>query len=454
MPLSIPIDRAVPLPYAKYKKGMRVLVNYADRDTDTAVIIEKVNATKSLKVRIEDTGVVLELPLSEVFGQLSPDPFDQIHPMLAKNIEDYANLDLDDLLRSDEWVAERKYDGERQLLTFWPGINPDFDRDEFITTGADKGNVGFRATTRVIGKHSGRLAANSYHIQHMAEWPVPMDGVTVFDVELDHEGGFRAMRSIMGSSYAEALRKQDEQGLVFAWLLDCLWFNGRDLRGLPYEQRRAVLDTWYSEARQHLLDQGGIAGMWKGFAKSAKRSPIARTEEEKRALLQRSQTERWEGIMLKRLTAPYTDTTLPGRRSADLLKVKPFSEADVIVTGFEMGKGMYNTEVVGAITFAQWVPINQLTPKMEKNIVGNPTELVDDALSMIPTHALVHMGSCSGFTQEQARLFTERPIDYIGEPMMVTFQQRWPDSGLMRHPCFIRMRISEKNPSDCVYDAA
>jgi hypothetical protein len=79
---------------------------------------------------------------------------------------------------------------------------------------------------------------------------------------------------------------------------------------------------------------------------------------------------------------------------------------------------------------------------------------VDDALSMIPTHALVHMGSCSGFTQEQARLFTERPIDYIGEPMMVTFQQRWPDSGLMRHPCFIRMRISEKNPSDCVYDAA
>lgn len=407
-------------------------------DMKTVRVVGKHNGSKTVHA-YPVTGYaedVRDLTMDEIEGRIEPDPLDQIHPMLARSLSSYKTLHRDELLADPNWALEEKYDGERQILTFKPLFS--------TRNGYADDMVLFRATTRVVGKNTGLLADNTTKLIQLHDVPVPPSGATVFDVELMHEDGFRRLRSIMGSDDQRALDLQAEYGEVYAVVFDVLWFGGTDLRDVPFAERREILELWHST----LEDE--YRGWWK-------LSPIAWEEDEKRSMLSDILSRGGEGAMLKKGTGTYTDTTVPKRRSSDVLKVKPFLEEDVIIYGFEMGQGEYNQDKFGAIHFAQFVPKDQVTEEMEKNAlsandVGD--EALSDVLEVIETgpsgHYLVHFGSCSGFTDQQEAEFRKSPTSFFGKVMEVKYQGRWPDTGLMRHPNFVRMR-GDKPASDCVY---
>jgi len=135
--------------YAQVKPGMLLDVEGHDH---ALRVTGKHNGTETLLVLHPLEIEPLRIEMSEVLGRVAPDPLAQIHPMLAKNVDDLKGMDKDALLASPEWGLEEKYDGERQILS-WISRSGRF-------------NV-FRATTRVVGKNTGLLAENSVRIPQL-----------------------------------------------------------------------------------------------------------------------------------------------------------------------------------------------------------------------------------------------------------------------------------------------
>ena len=433
--------------YGDFKVGMRVALNPIGREpARVGRILKKENSKQSVHVLFDDTKALLLVPVTDL-EPIAVHPIEQVHPMLAKNIEDFAKLDKDTLLADTSWALEQKYDGERQILTYVPrGCELYKKGFSCSMPGFIKGeHASFRSNTRVVGKNSGLLATNSETLEHLAHMPVPQDGPTVFDCELMHVDGFQALRSIMGSDTAKALARQNDIGQVFAMIFDVLWFNGRDLRHVAFEQRRKILESWYAKVMEFITAQGHTAYP----NNTVQLSPIAWDEAGKRELLDSVLAAGGEGAMLKRGLGLYTDSGLPGRRSADILKVKPFTSDEVIITGFTQGQGKYNTAQLGAIEFAQYVPTQEVLPDMEEaDRLTLPSGMLV-ARKGCPVK-LIAMGSCGTGTREQEAQFRADPDSFTGQVMEVKFQQRWPATGRLRHPVFMRMR-GDKSPDDCVY---
>lgn len=400
--------------------------------------------TKQNKVTLLADDAVVDVTYEELEERIEEHALFQIHPMLSKTAK---KKDLETLLASPEWGAEPKFDGERQILTYIPGgLFPDeFPRDDFHME-IDGGKVmEFRATTRVVGTNSGVLGVNSFKLKHLARVPVPQDGPTLLDAELLHLHGdsieerFRSLRSIMGSSDDKANKRQKEIGTVYAVVFDALWLNGEDLRHLPFSERRAKLEAWYKASVEGTDAENNV-----------ELSRLVTGETEKSELLDWLLENGWEGMMLKRLDAPYTDTSVADRRSPDILKVKPFSEDDVIVTGFLYGEGEYNQHRISRVTFAQFVAPEHMMREMR--YVPATQTLAWEGLATIPNSdmALVDMGRTSAISYKQDEAFRADPDSFIGKIMEVRFKDRWPNTGKMRHPSFRRMR-DDKKPLDCVY---
>ncbi len=105
-----------------------------------------------------------------------------------------------------------------------------------------------------------------------------------------------------------------EGGELFLYVFDVLVADGRDVRALALEERRAVLD--------------GVL-RW--------RDPLRRTEQmtgDGAALLADACEHGWEGLIAKRLGTPYTST-----RSRDWLKLKCTRAQELVVGGFTAPRG-------------------------------------------------------------------------------------------------------------------
>lgn len=421
-------------PFTKLKPGMRAVFQTSSGPSQEGCILSKHNGSQSLTI-LGIGGTTYEgVPYAEYQGTPRTDPLDQIHPMLAKDISKRKTLSLEEVIQSTEWFLEEKYDGERQILTFIPDRRQAVT-EEYVYSQRRHGGFLFRATTRVVGKNTGRLSCNSRTLAHVAEqMTLSLLGTTVLDVEVMHADGFQRLRSIMGSLPEKAIQLQEEYGPVFVVVFDALWWNGIDLRDKPFWERRAILENWFGDSIVH---------------KYRILSPLARTEEEKRSLLGQIQEDGGEGAMMKFVCGEYTDTSRSGRRSSEVLKIKPFLEDDVIIYGFEQGKGEYNQHKLGAIRFAQWVPAHLVTAEMQKGVLASATypDIYGPDLHDL---LLVHMGTCSGITDEQEAAFRADPESFFGRVMEIRFQARWSATGLCRHPSFVRMR-SDKNPEQCVY---
>lgn len=418
-------------PYKKLKVGQLVLVQGV-----RARILKKDARPQMLQVNFEDIGDIERhgkgswVTYTSVNGILAEtSPTDQVHPMLAKTAVDQAAIDK--LTKDDGWWFEEKYDGERQILRYAPG-------------GVGGNPNAFEATTRVMEKHTGRLGNNSAKLEHLAGVLVPDGGITVFDCELIHPRGFTALRSIMGSDPEEARKKQADIGPVHARLFDVLWLGGRDLRHIEASKRREILDEWYHDVADWLAAGGPQSGWWH-YVDRAPRYLGA----EKTTLLELILSAGGEGVMAKKFTAPYTDTSKPGQRSPGVMKIKPFTSDEFIIVGFEKGKGQYNQDKLGAVRLAQWVP-NHLWPAEGVYCDGGVVSKV--SFPSAGSYGLMDVGTSNIGTEEMEAAFRGDPELYIGSVMEVKYQLRWPKTLALRHPSLLRFR-PDKTAADVIYEA-
>lgn len=100
-------------------------------------------------------------------------------------------------------------------------------------------------------------------------------------------------------------------GEVGYHLFDVLWLDGRDVRSLPLEERRALLSQLPLEPPLRLVLRVNDAEPW-----------------------ERARKEGWEGVIAKRRDSPYES-----KRSKNWLKMKVEASQELVVGGFTEPQG-------------------------------------------------------------------------------------------------------------------
>ncbi len=216
---------------------------------------------------------------------IEPMPGD-LRPMLAK---------LGPLPKDDAgWAFEIKWDGVRALAY------------------VDAGHL------ELTGRNGSDFTPRYPEIREMAvalgSRRVVLDGeVVAFDPQ--GRPSFERLQSRMHLGSDSQVRRRMKDIPVAYVAFDLLWLEGRSTLSVPYRDRR------------HLLEELELQGpSW--------RAPGYR-EGDGQALLEASAQQGLEGVVAKRLDAPYE----PGRRSACWLKIKNRPSQDVVVGGWLPGEG-------------------------------------------------------------------------------------------------------------------
>ena len=190
--------------------------------------------------------------------------------MLAHPLDDGATLDLGD------YVAEWKWDGIRVQL------------------------VCAEAGARVYSRSGDDISASFPEVAAALSIPAVLDGELL--VRGSHQGGeaggaasFNALQQRLGRKAVSKRMLADYP--AFVRLYDALIIEGEDLRGLSWEQRRALLEAFSARLDPARFDLSAVipAG---DFAELAD-------------IRSRARDEAIEGVMLKRRDSPY----VAGRRT-------------------------------------------------------------------------------------------------------------------------------------------
>ncbi|HEX7963128.1 MAG TPA: DNA ligase D [Candidatus Saccharimonadales bacterium] len=120
-----------------------------------------------------------------------------------------------------------------------------------------------------------------------------------------------------GSAHFEWLQNWHRQpeGALHYYLFDILWCDGRDVRGMPLAQRKALL--------KHIMPENSVVRYSDDI------------EENGLKLFREMQKRGLEGMVAKRAASPYRE----GDRGADWLKVKTHLRQEVVIGGYTEPRG-------------------------------------------------------------------------------------------------------------------
>ncbi len=308
---------------------------------------------------------------------------EQLYPMRAQSFD----LDSSEEVWQDpEWIWELKYDGERALLHVLP---------HFIgMTGRRKSDV------------TGLLPEKGSYIPHITSYDIQALYGTVIDGELLHDD-FDTLRSIMGSGTAHrAIQVQEDKGMLCYMAYDIIKYRGIYVTDLPFRIRREILTKVVSTyCTYHHI---GLAIQY---------SP---TDTDIKSLFELMTGAGSEGLMRKRLSGKYKICE-DSKASSDMLKAKKLITLDGIVTGYEMGKGKYNSHLVAKLEFSQY----------------------KDGI-------LTYRGTFDGFDRNTINDMTANITNYINRVVEVKCNDILK-SGKLRHPKFDRWR-DDKPPEHCIWE--
>lgn len=230
----------------------------------------------------------------------------QIWPAHADHISGYKQSFIDNLFKESIVVVQRKYDGERMLIHF--------NHDETY------------CTSRRTSKKTGRYMENQDKIANLPHLDLDY---TVIDCEFYGDTWADAV-GVLHSLPERALQLQVNTSIHFA-VFDCLFFNGTDLRDLPYSVRldyvSHVLDLLnyrLKDFRFHFVEQFKVNNI-----------------DEAMKIAKEYWDEGKEGVVMKAYNLKYYDKGM-------MLKIKRFETLDVVVCGYQEGRGKYEN-VVGAL---------------------------------------------------------------------------------------------------------
>src|ERR1700734_1629118 len=199
-------------------------------------------------------------------------------------------------LRADDegWAFEIKWDGVRAITYWQPG--------ELRIESRNLNDVSARyPELRALGPQLGSREA-------------VLDGEIV-SFDGDGRPSFERLQRRMHVASPSAIRRLAQEEPVSYVMLDLLHLPGHTTLGLPYRERRALLEE---------LELRGPA--WQTPAYHAG---------EGRELLAAAAEQRLEGVVAQSLDSPYR----PGRRTDEWLKGKKINRQELVIGGWLPGKG-------------------------------------------------------------------------------------------------------------------
>ena len=243
----------------------------------------------------------------------------------------------------DRWAFEMKWDGMRALLTVAGGR--------------------VRATSRQGNDATGRFPELQGLGRALGSTEAVLDGeiVTLGD---DGRPSFERLQPRMQAASDRAVRTLMETHPAVIMLFDVLWLDGHATTGLPYTDRR------------RLLERLALAG-------PAWQTPPATVGGGARAMTAAADLG-FEGIVMKRLDSPY----LPGRRSDAWRKRKVEGRQELVVGGWLPGKagltGRLGSLLVGYYDDDQ---VLQFAGRVGSGISGVTRDDLEARLAKIPRKA-------------------------------------------------------------------
>ena len=197
----------------------------------------------------------------------------------------------------DEWTIEPKWDGVRVVAEVSARSARLWTRN-----GNDKAPQFpeiVDALTALAGEHG----------------PFVLDGEII---AVDARGRALRFQALQGRVHAESEDTRARHAKATRTALvafDLLVDDGRSLTALPWTERRKALEALVPGGRGRVVRRGESVRCGSAAA---------------RRLFDRARAEGWEGVLLKRVDAPYA----PGRRTPDWRKVKLEREQEFVIGGF------------------------------------------------------------------------------------------------------------------------
>ncbi len=198
-------------------------------------------------------------------------------------------------------------------------------------------------------------------------------------------------------------------------LFDILWLDGRDLRRLPYEERRATLEKVLKRA------PAGVA-LAEQFNAGGEES------------LKRAATGGYEGVIAKRRGSIYEM-----RRSKEWLKIKALNSQEFVVVGYNASSA--SDREIGALHLAHTAG-DGLFQYAGKVGTGFSMKLRAELMDMLSRETVPHPMVEGAPRFRDARWVKPR---LVGQ---VAFTE-WTADGKLRHPSFLGLRF-DKSPGEVV----
>ena len=325
-------------------------------------------------------------PASE---RIPPNMPDVIEPMKAKLAEAPS--------RSENWATEIKWDGVRAIA--------------FVENGV----------LRLQGRNLNDITDLFPEVDPLAEVP-GVEG-TILDGELvafDEQGvpDFQRIQKRLRQNGGRGRERATRSYAATFVIFDLLRQDGKDLRPLPYKERRDRLEA---------LDLNGRSWQTPDYLVGDIESTLEATAE-----------QGLEGLVVKRLDSPYRG----GRASTDWLKLKNRLRQEFVVGGWMPGKGSREHEI-GSLLLGYWS--NRKERGEHLRFAGR----VGSGFSQGDLEAI--MADLSGFSRDTSP-FADMPntpgARFVNPLRVVEVEfSEWTHDSRLRHPVFISMR-RDKSPGE------
>lgn len=313
---------------------------------------------------------------------------------------------LDAALDGTDYIAEVKWDGCRYLY-----IDGRFFSTHIQVFG---------------GESTGRPVEKTEQLQPVVrELAAQNWGKLILDGEIVVLGGkAQDVVSVLGCEVTEAIRRQRSIKLHYMVFDVLRTREGTSMLGMPWEGRRAYLNSITKEIESDLVHIVKVV------------------ETNKRAFLDAELTAGREGIVLKSRRGLY----MPGKRPAwNWVKVKAELDDDVVIMGFEPSTREYTGKDID--NWPYWENGDPVTKLYYNRWIG---AVVFGKYNS--SGRLVRLGTCSGMDETQRAIFSRGPLEaFVGQVMKITAMEVTRD-GAYRHPRFIMMH-PDKNGHECILEA-
>jgi bifunctional non-homologous end joining protein LigD len=297
-----------------------------------------------------------------------------------------------------DWLFEIKWDGYRAICTV---------REDGSLTLVSRNGLDFLKQFPELEELAGAFSSA----------PVIVDGEIV---SLD-ERGRSSFQRLQGSfnRYRPSERAKSAKGYPLTFVaFDCLYADGRDLRKLPLEERKAILEKTIADRQlvlysKHVFEKG-------------------------KALFEQAERQQLEGIIGKRRDSVYQE-----RRSRDWVKIKAQLVSECVIGGYTEPRG--SRKGFGSLLLG-------LYEGKKLHYVGHAGTGFDTKMLAAMTKQMQALETAKSPFAEPVKANT--PAHWIKPKLVAQIRfTEWTRDGLMRHPAFLGLR-EDKDPRECIREVA